>query len=160
MKKKDLLIIGVAALLALTLIVLVKTKVINPSTFQPLQKQEASPAESSSLPSASPQAEIAAHSYLRIQLGSGQETFVPLDHKDTLTIDQGNGHINVVAIDIDSATMHSSTCKNQNCVSQGTVTLENKETRALLNTIVCLPNQVLLELLTDAEYKNLTEKKP
>ena len=42
--------------------------------------------------------------------------------------------------------MESATCDNQDCVHQGMVTLDNMEIRALQNMIICLPNQVYLEL--------------
>lgn len=89
----------------------------------------------------------AAASYLRIQVGSQTYKTVPLDKEDTLTIDQGDGKINVVQLNVNSAHMLSSTCKNQECVHQGVVSLENRNNRALFNMVVCLPNQVLLELI-------------
>ena len=39
-----------------------------------------------------------------------------------------------------------STCDNQDCVYQGEVTLDNMDERILGNMIICLPNQVCLEL--------------
>ncbi len=47
--------------------------------------------------------------------------------------------------------MESATCENQDCVHQGMVTLENRESRALTNWILCLPNQVALALYTPEE---------
>ena len=47
--------------------------------------------------------------------------------------------------------MLSSTCKNQQCIHQGVVSLANRDSRALYNQIICLPNQVILELLTPEE---------
>lgn len=88
-----------------------------------------------------------AASYLRIQVGSETYKTVPLNKEDTVTIDQGGGKKNVVQIGVNSAHMLSSTCKNQECVHQGVVSLENRNNRALFNMVVCLPNQVLLELI-------------
>jgi hypothetical protein len=47
--------------------------------------------------------------------------------------------------------MKSSTCDNQDCVLQGTVSLENKYERVLGNMIICLPNEITLELFTPQE---------
>lgn len=47
--------------------------------------------------------------------------------------------------------MKSSSCDNQACVHQGIVTLENMSTRVLQNMIICLPNEVVLSLLTPEE---------
>lgn len=47
--------------------------------------------------------------------------------------------------------MESANCDSQDCVRQGVVTLENKDTRILYNMIICLPNQVVVELYTPDE---------
>ncbi len=96
-------------------------------------------------------AKESAASYLRVQVGSQLYKTVPLNKEDTLTIDQGDGKINVVQLNVNSAHMLFSTCKNQECVHQGVVSLENRSNRALFNMVVCLPNQVLLELIPAEE---------
>lgn len=45
--------------------------------------------------------------------------------------------------------MHSASCKNQDCVHQGDVTLDNYNNRVLNNWIICLPNQVTIELVAE-----------
>ena len=65
--------------------------------------------------------------------------------------------INIIEVTENSICMAESTCENQDCVLQGTVTLENRKTRVLQNMILCLPNDVGLELCTFAE---LQEKMP
>jgi hypothetical protein len=52
--------------------------------------------------------------------------------------------------------MESATCENQDCVHQGEVTLENKNARVLENLIICLPNQVYLELYSTEELLALS----
>lgn len=47
--------------------------------------------------------------------------------------------------------MESSTCENQDCVEQGTVTFDNLNSRILGRFIICLPNYVTLELFTPEE---------
>ena len=55
----------------------------------------------------------------------------------------------------DSICMHSSSCDNQDCVEQGVVSLENRSKRVLQNMVICLPNQVTLELYTAEEITQL-----
>lgn len=71
---------------------------------------------------------------------------IPLSSPQTVTIDQGDGRINVVEISDHGAIMASSTCKNQQCVHMGEVTVDNWETRANQAFIICLPNRVTVEL--------------
>lgn len=82
------------------------------------------------------------------------ETYEPirLDGAGKYTITRGD-KVNVVEVTEDSICMHSSTCDNQDCVLQGTVTLENRADRVLQNMILCLPNEVVLELLTETEAR-------
>lgn len=59
--------------------------------------------------------------------------------------------INIVHVTPTSIDMHEANCDNQDCVEQGEVTLENKDTRILGNMIICLPNQVTLQLYSRDE---------
>jgi hypothetical protein len=43
--------------------------------------------------------------------------------------------------------MHSADCSTQDCVTQGEVTLESLEWRPLGGQIICLPHQLIVELL-------------
>lgn len=82
------------------------------------------------------------------------ETYEPirLDGAGKYTVTRGD-KVNVIEVTEDSIRMHSSTCDNQDCVLQGTVTLENRADRVLQNMILCLPNEVVLELLTETEAR-------
>lgn len=62
---------------------------------------------------------------------------------------------NILHLTPDGFCMESSTCKNQNCVEQGTVTLDNREIRILQNCVVCLPNRVTAELYTAEEIRRM-----
>ncbi len=62
-----------------------------------------------------------------------------------------DGCYNIIHVTENSVRMYESNCDNQDCVEQGEVTLENMETRILGNMIICLPNQVSLQLCTRAE---------
>ena len=80
----------------------------------------------------------------------GEYSFsVVLHHED------GEDSENVVHVTSDGVYMEKSTCDNQDCVEQGTVTIDNRKERALYNMIVCLPNQVMLELYTPDELLEL-----
>ncbi len=71
---------------------------------------------------------------------------VPLSQPRTVTVDQGNGCVNVVEVSERGAVMHSSTCDNQLCVKMGEVTVDNWEFRPNQQFIICLPNRVSIEL--------------
>ena len=66
--------------------------------------------------------------------------------------EDGSELSNVIAITDTGVYMESSTCENQNCVQEGTVTLENRETRILSNYILCLPQQVVVQLYSAEEF--------
>lgn len=63
----------------------------------------------------------------------------------------GDETLNMIHLTPDGVYMESSTCENQNCVEEGVVTLENRSSRILGNMIICLPNQVTLELYSADE---------
>ena len=96
-------------------------------------------------------AEADAQAYLRVQAGSEIWPLIPLAEGGEHVIDQGSGRVNVVHTTATSIRMHSSTCDNQNCVDQGEVSLTNGSDRVLGNMIVCLPNEVILEILPASE---------
>lgn len=73
---------------------------------------------------------------------------VPLTEEGDYRVTQTDGSENVIHVSPTSAEMKSSTCENQDCVKQGVITLDNMETRVLGNMVICLPNQVTLELYT------------
>ena len=54
--------------------------------------------------------------------------------------------------------MEESNCEGQDCVNEGEVTLENREERVLWNMIVCLPHQLVLELITREEALSLVNQ--
>lgn len=62
-----------------------------------------------------------------------------------------DGCYNIIHVTENSVSMYESNCENQDCVEQGEVTLENKDTRILGNMIICLPNQVTLQLCNREE---------
>ena len=95
--------------------------------------------------------EYPAESYLLVTTDSGVYSPIPLAADNAFRITRPDGGENVIHIGHNSFYMESSNCDNQNCVEQGEVTLENRETRLLFNMVICLPHGLSLELLTRAE---------
>ena len=88
-----------------------------------------------------------AEAYLVVLVRNRVYAIEPLGEERDLTIDQGDGVVNVVHLTPNGFFMHSSTCDNQLCVGQGEVTVENYNRRILGTAVLCLPNQVELELV-------------
>ncbi len=89
--------------------------------------------------------------FLRIQVGDQVWDPIAIGEGGEYVIEQPDGKQNVVRTSATGAVMHFSTCDNQSCVEQGEVTLENRDSRVLSNMIICLPNEVILEVLTPEE---------
>ena len=75
---------------------------------------------------------------------------VPLNEYQTIVVDQGDGKVNEILIDEEGVRMASSTCKNQVCVHTGLLKAGD-ELMMANNWIVCLPNQVSIELTEAAK---------
>ena len=104
---------------------------------------------------ASPEATLEpAKAFLVVQVAGAMYEPIPLYEAGRYTIRRGD-LVNVIEVTTDSIKMHESSCDNQDCVEQGTVTLENKSKRVLQNMIICLPNEVVLELYTPEEIAQL-----
>ena len=84
-------------------------------------------------------------------VGGKQYRQVRADDYQTITIDQGDGKVNVVVIDERGIRMESSTCKNQICVHHGNIDPDNADKLLLDNWIVCLPNGVTVEVTPAGE---------
>ncbi|NMD39076.1 MAG: hypothetical protein GYA87_10410, partial [Christensenellaceae bacterium] len=69
----------------------------------------------------------------------------------TETIKQENGCENELKFTHNGVFMNYSSCDNQLCVHQGEVNFDNYSTRFLGNSIICLPNRVVISLVTDEE---------
>lgn len=90
--------------------------------------------------------------YLLVSVRGLQYEPIPLTLETEFALRQKDTEAeNIIHVTLDSVWMASSSCDNQDCVEQGTVSLANRDMRVLQNMIVCLPNQVMLELLTPAE---------
>lgn len=88
--------------------------------------------------------------FLVVTVGDKTYQPIPLTEEGYYRLRHGDC-INIVHVTPTSIDMHEANCDNQDCVEQGEVTLENKDTRILGNMIICLPNQVTLQLYSRDE---------
>lgn len=72
---------------------------------------------------------------------------IPMDREKIITIRQDDGKVNQVHITPEKVYMETSTCENQDCVGQGEITLDNYDKRVLGAYVICLPNNVTIELV-------------
>ena len=90
---------------------------------------------------------------------SGQLGILPLPTEGessfplTQMLPNGSISVNLIHLTPESVWMEESTCENHDCIEQGEVTLENWRDRILGNMIICLPNQVVLELISAEEFR-------
>jgi len=89
--------------------------------------------------------------YLRITAPDQTFELIPLTETREIVIDQEDGSHNVVEIFPGGFRMKESNCKNQDCVLQGDVTVDNVAGRVLANEVICLPHRVVLELVTQED---------
>ena len=90
-----------------------------------------------------------AQAYLVVTIGN--YTYAPialLDEYD-IPIRQTTGEENILHVTPTSVVMASSNCEGQDCVDEGEVNIETMNDRILYNMILCLPNQVYVELYTN-----------
>ena len=85
---------------------------------------------------------------------------LPVNGEYTRTVRQitadGTEAVNVLHLTPDGFWMEDANCEGHDCINEGEVTLENRETRVLWNMIICLPHQLSAELITREEAKQLT----
>ncbi|MBR2943298.1 MAG: NusG domain II-containing protein [Clostridia bacterium] len=72
---------------------------------------------------------------------------IAMDREKVITVKQTDGKINKVHITPEKVYMESSSCDNQDCVGQGEITLDNYKTRILSTFVICLPNEVTIEMV-------------
>lgn len=76
---------------------------------------------------------------------------IAMDREKIITIRQDDGKVNQVHITPEKVYMESSTCENQDCVGQGEISLDNYDKRILGTYVICLPNNVTIELVPAKE---------
>ena len=72
---------------------------------------------------------------------------IPMDRDKIITIKQDDGKLNKVHITPETVYMEFSTCENQDCVGQGEVHVDTYKNRILGTYIICLPNNVSIEMI-------------
>ena len=128
------------------------------ATDAPTEAPTEAPSElATSTPEAAATPEITAtpdltqvEAFLVVTVGDKTYQPIPLTEEGYYRLRHGDC-INIVHVTPTSIDMHEANCENQDCVEQGEVTLENKDTRILGNMIICLPNQVTLQLYSRDE---------
>ena len=70
----------------------------------------------------------------------------------------GTEAVNTIHLTPEGVYMEDSTCEGHDCVQQGVVTLDNRQERILGNMIICLPNQVTLQLFTPEELLEMVKE--
>ncbi len=118
------------------------------------------PGDGPDAPKATPQP---ASAYVLVSTAT-QMGFLPLPDEGEYSyhleqiLPDGTPAENVIHLTPDGVSMEDSTCENHDCVQQGEVTIDNRKDRILGNMIICLPNQVTLQLLTPEEIEEMTKK--
>ena len=156
--KKNLIVI--AALIALIALVAIVAGQLKPKIDPTLGTLAA---DATAVPAATdaPAADAAADTtrepakaFLVVQVAGQMYEPIPLYEEGRYTVTRGDC-VNTIAVTPDSVWMQESSCDNQDCVEQGVVSLENKDTRVLQNMVICLPNEVVLQLYTPEELTAL-----
>ena len=148
-KKNLVVILALAALIALVMLAATVLKPeINPTLGELTADPTAAPAVTD-VPSDAGEESTAqpANAYLVVTVAGAMYEPIPLYEEGRYTITRGD-MVNTIAVTPTSIKMHESSCDNQDCVLQGEVTLENRDKRVLQHMILCLPNEVILELYT------------
>lgn len=113
--------------------------------------EEAAAPENTDVPEATATPDLSqVEAFLVVTVGDKTYQPIPLTEEGYYRLRHGDC-INIVHVTPTSINMHEANCENQDCVEQGEVTLENKDTRILGNMIICLPNQVTLQLYSRDE---------
>ncbi len=148
-----------ALLLALTLCV--GAALAEAPAEAPAASLSPEPGDGTDAPKAMPQP---ASAYVLVSTAT-QMGFLPLPDEGEYSyhlkqiLPDGTPAENVIHLTPDGVWMEDSTCENHDCVQQGEVTIDNRKDRILGNMIICLPNQVTLQLLTPEEIEEMTEGK-
>ncbi len=93
----------------------------------------------------------------RIRFGDGQTITVRADETRVIVIRDGKpaeeltgeGEENVIRIENGTAWMEHATCKNRECVKQGSLNADTVGTRPLGPWIICAPHGVSIEYIGD-----------
>ena len=98
--------------------------------------------------------------YVLVQLQNSAGLLpLPQEGEYTKTIRQkmtdGSEMVNVLHITPTGFWMEESNCEGQDCIGEGEVTLENRLERILGNMVICLPQQMVVYLITREEAEKM-----
>lgn len=80
---------------------------------------------------------------------------VPLVCEGDYTFTQADGGYNTLHVTRSSIRMISADCSTQDCVHQGTASLEAMDFRPLGGQIICLPYKLVVELIPDGQLDSI-----
>lgn len=156
MRNKNLWIILAAVVLIIGVFAAATLMKPTPADISDQQIVTTEAPDASASPDATAEPVEEARAYLLVTVGDVTYQPLALKGEGEFSLTQGEtGMVNVVHVTPDSIWMADSTCDNQDCVEQGTVSLETMDDRVLGNMIICLPHQVTLELYTAEEMNAL-----
>ena len=97
-----------------------------------------------------------ATAYVLVQTAQGAGLLpLPAEGEYRKTVRQvmadGSEAVNVLHVTPEGFWMEEANCEGHDCIEEGIVTLENRDTRALMNMVICLPHQLIAELVTREE---------
>ena len=136
-----------------------------------LQPMAATATEADAQPSPSPQPQATeeptdspkpAKGYVLVTTAT-QSGWLPLPDEGEVSyplrqlLPNGTEAVNTIHLTPEGVYMEDSTCEGHDCVQQGEVTLDNRAERILGNMIICLPNQVTLQLFTPEELLEMAK---
>ena len=98
--------------------------------------------------------------YVLVQTQYGKGLLpLPQEGEYTKTIRQimqdGSEMLNVLHITPTGFWMEEANCEGHDCIGEGEVTLENRLERILGNAVICLPHQLMVNLITREEAEDL-----
>jgi len=131
-------------------------------TGEPTGTAEPPAAEAEEEPSEEGESPRPASAYVLVTTPS-QAGWLPLPEEEEVSypirqvLPDGTETVNVIHLTPEGVYMEDSTCEGHDCVLQGEVTLENRGDRILGNMIICLPNQVTLQLYTPEELLEMMQ---
>ena len=118
-------------------------------TEQPMSEPTAEPKKEAAMVGPMPpkKAEVVRGHVLLTVGGRQYGDPIPMDRDKIITLRQDDGKINKVHITPEKVFMESSTCDNQDCVQQGEVHVDTYQDRILGCYVICLPNNVSIEMV-------------
>ena len=118
-------------------------------TVVPTQEPTAEPAQEAAMVGPLPPKKTEkVRGYVVLNVGGRQYGDpIPMDRDKIITLKQDDGKLNKVHITPETVYMEFSTCENQDCVGQGEVHVDTYKDRILGTYIICLPNNVSVEMV-------------